>query len=94
MHAKFLVLPVAAYSDQFDLESEAFDKAKSLASQFESDFVIIEAKFLGVYQRVSPVFSYEDPTDSKWPTNPGHPHPVGPDPSPPKPDDSTDDLPF
>lgn len=93
MSAKFLVLPVAAYSDQFDFESDAFGKAKSLASQFESDFVVIEARFLGVYQRVSPVFSYDDPTEPQ-PSgrSPSKTSPASDDSKAPSPSD--DELPF
>lgn len=65
MSKKFLTLPLAAYSDYFDRESDAFDKAKQNAASFESDFVVVEVRFLGVYQRVTPIFSGDDPTEQR-----------------------------
>lgn len=61
---KFLVLPIAAYADFTESLSEAIDKAKKSASEFESDFVVLEVEWVGGYERVSPIQMINDPTDT------------------------------
>lgn len=61
---KYLVLPLTAYASWKASRDEACAEAKLNATRYEEDFVVLDVTFVGMYERVAPIYTNEDPTDT------------------------------
>ena len=59
---RYLVLPVTAYSDWTSSLDEAKSRANETCARFGEDMVVLAVGFVGLYEKVSPIWQDADPT--------------------------------
>jgi len=59
---RYLVLPVTAYGDWMSDINEAKNRARDVCAQFGEDMVVVAVEFVGMYEKVSPLWQDDDPT--------------------------------
>lgn len=58
---QYLVLPVDAYGSWLESCDDAAAMARDNAAKYETDFVVVEVKFVTGFERVSPIRMDRDP---------------------------------